>query len=281
MTLTTTARRTAAALGVVLLALGAGACSSDSSSSASAGASVTAAAGATASDRAGADATQAPVPTPTVTATAGSTAAPSAAVADPSDGASLVPGQAGYTQPESTPVALDEDQSAGDVKVTLGKLTSTKGVADGPGEVSGPALVVTVTLENTGSKNVDLSAASVTLSYGKDETPATTFASMDEAKSLPSSVAAGKSVTGSYVFAVPTDSQDDVTVDVIVTTDQPVAVFHGSPYSREPGVRTPRRRPRSPSRPPGRSRRRRPPGRRARPPGGCARRACGRGSPPT
>ena len=229
MTLSTTVRRTAAGLGVVLLALGAGACSSGSSSGASGGATETAAvAGATASDRAGADATQAPVPTATVTATVGSTAAPSAAVADPSDGASLVPGQAGYTQPESTPVALDDDQSAGDVRVALGKITSTKGVAVGPGEVSGPALVVTVTLETTGSKAVDLSAASVTLSYGKDETPATTFASMDQAKSLPSSVAAGKSVTGSYVFAVPTGSQDDVTIDVIVTTDQPVAVFHGS-----------------------------------------------------
>lgn len=216
MTLSTTVRRTAAGLGVVLLALGAGACSTHSGSSASASA--------TATTSAGAGATAAPAPT----ATTGSTAAPSAAVADPSDGASLVPGQAGYTQPESTPVALDDDQSAGDVRVALGKITSTKGVADGPGEVSGPALVVTVTLENTGSKAVDLSAASVTLSYGKDETPATTFASMDQAKSLPSSVAAGKSVTGSYVFAVPTGSQDDVTIDVIVTTDQPVAVFDGS-----------------------------------------------------
>ncbi|AMD86745.1 hypothetical protein AXF14_02925 [Actinomyces radicidentis] len=216
MTLSTTVRRTAAGLGVVLLALGAGACSTHSGSSASASA--------TATTSAGAGATAAPAPT----ATTGSTAAPSAAVADPSDGASLFPGQAGYTQPESTPVALDDDQSAGDVRVALGKITSTKGVADGPGEVSGPALVVTVTLENTGSKAVDLSAASVTLSYGKDETPATTFASMDQAKSLPSSVAAGKSVTGSYVFAVPTGSQDDVTIDVIVTTDQPVAVFDGS-----------------------------------------------------
>ncbi|WP_194786112.1 DUF4352 domain-containing protein [Actinomyces haliotis] len=229
MTLSTTARRTAAGLGVVLLALGAGACSSDSGSSASASSSATAAsAGVTASDRAGDGATLAPVPTPTVTVTAGSTAAPSAAVAAPSDGASLVPGQAGYTQPESTPVALDKDQTAGDVKVTLGRIISTKGVANGPGEVSGPALVVTVTLENTGSKDVDLAAASVTLSYGKDQTPATTFASMDEAKSVPATVAAGKSVTGSYVFAVPSDEQDDVTVDVVVTTDQPVAVFHGS-----------------------------------------------------
>lgn len=227
MLVPTTARGAAASFGALCLVISLAACSS-ASGGATASTSSSAAAAAP-SDRAGASASAVPVPSPTVTATAGSSAAPSEYVAEPSAGASLVPGQAGYVQPEASAVALDATAAASDHGVTahLDTVKSTKGVAGAPGEVSGPAVLVKVTLRNTSGSAVDLSAASVTLTYGDDDTPGSPYLTMDDVSSLPASVGAGRSVSGTYVFAVPKADQEDVAIHVAISTDEPVIVFAG------------------------------------------------------
>ncbi|QKD80303.1 DUF4352 domain-containing protein [Actinomyces marmotae] len=177
------------------------------------------------------------VPPVTTTETAGATTAPTP-VAPASDGAApsaqatdpegLLPGQAGYRGASAPAVALNESSSTGDatVKVTSVEAIDVSGDSLAPGEIAGPALQVTISV-TAGSQDVDLSGASATLTYGEDATPASPLRDA-EGTELPSSVAAGETVTGSFRFSVPADARDKVTVSVTVVPGQPAVVFQGS-----------------------------------------------------
>jgi len=64
--------------------------------------------------------------------------------------------------------------------------------------------------------------------YGKDKTPASTL-SGPGLSPLAKPIPAGKSASGSYVFSVPQDERDPLTVEFSYTTDAPTVIFSGKP----------------------------------------------------
>jgi len=105
-------------------------------------------------------------------------------------------------------------------------IEAVDGVAKGPGEVSGPAIRFTVTITNTTSSTVDLTATVVTVDYGADRTPAGQLY-QPGASPMPTKVAAGDTASGVYVFTIPTDQRDLVHITVDYSVGVPPLVFTG------------------------------------------------------
>lgn len=142
-----------------------------------------------------------------------------------------VPGKVSSTVPgrkvvkrKSVPLK-GRGEAADQVVVTLPSVKSVKATAQGPGEVAGPALAVTVKVDNKTGAAVDLVAAVVTLT-ASDRTPGSIMSS-SPARQLPASVAKGKTATGVYVFTLPKGKRDPVTVEVQTSGASPVIVFKG------------------------------------------------------
>jgi hypothetical protein len=208
-------QRAAAALTVPLLLLVAGGCSDDAP--------------------APAPTTAAPTPSKTATAAPGPTSTPRSTLPPPAttpvpqespgDVNSEVP-----TQPEKSrkPVDLDKPSDAGDkVSVRLTKLASIDAKAEGPGEVAGSALAVTVLVRNASSKAVDLNAVVVTLE-GADQAPGGLITTKPAAP-LDGQLAPGKSRSGVYVFTVAPDNRDPVTIAVTLAGGGTVLLYTGKP----------------------------------------------------
>ena len=124
------------------------------------------------------------------------------------------------------PVAIDKPaMPAAGVVVTLPSIKAITAKAQGPGEVSGPAVAVTVEVKNNTKSAVDLSQTVVNLTAANGDPGSMMTAS--PAKPLPTSVKPGGSATGVYVFAVPKSQRDPITVEVSISADTPTAVFHG------------------------------------------------------
>ncbi len=124
------------------------------------------------------------------------------------------------------PVRIDQPaQPEADVTVTVAKLTSVQAKAQGPGEVSGPALEVHVEVANATSKELDLSGAAVTLTAA-DGSPGQIMTGPPTAL-FPSSVPAGGNAEGVFVFTVPKDQRDPVRIDVLLDADHDLVVFRG------------------------------------------------------
>ncbi|MBM7798520.1 hypothetical protein JOE57_001441 [Microlunatus panaciterrae] len=113
------------------------------------------------------------------------------------------------------------------VTVTVSKVESVKGQAHGPGEIAGPALRISITVDNKTKKAVPMELALVNLYYGSDRTPAGPL-SGPGADPLSKPVAAGKASTGTYVFAVPKDQRGAIEVEFTYTTAAPKVVFRGA-----------------------------------------------------
>lgn len=223
-------RGCAAVLLAVSPALLLGACGSSGhgggAPGASAGATASTAASAAGPSSAAAPGSAAPgsaAPTPGGAPSAPASAAASGGSAPTPDGQ---PGEPGYTQPEADPVPLESPASVADAQVRLG-VEAVNVEATVPGEVSGPAVRVRVTA-TAGSTALDLSGASVTVTYGQDSAPAVMLTSDEQSQTLPDSVAAGAEATGVYDFAVPEGARDQVVVRVYLNSQEPVAVFSGA-----------------------------------------------------
>jgi hypothetical protein len=187
------------------------------------------------------DATAAGGPAAETSAAEGSPAAPagvSAPAGDPSgtatpSGAPTGTPAAEEGDPNAAPpslpaVALDASVPVEGVTASLAQIESIEGTATGPGNVNGPALRVSVRLQNGTGADLDLDGVAVDLATGRDLTPASPLD--DPSQSLFSgTVPAGEAVEGVYVFSVPVDDQDDVTIGVGFTAGAPIAVFSGSP----------------------------------------------------
>jgi hypothetical protein len=175
-------------------------------------------AGTTASTPAGttAAATTAPAaPTPTTVP---------AAATEPAVG----PTEGGDATPSALPeVALDSPAAVGNgVVATLPAIEAIEGAATGPGNVNGPALRVTVRIANGTDGPVSLDGVATNLSYGPDRTPASP---LDDPSEQPFSgtLAAGDQAEAVYVFSVPADVRDVVTVEVGYTAGAPLLLFTG------------------------------------------------------
>jgi hypothetical protein len=154
-------------------------------------------------------------------------AAPTASQTSPA----VTPGKIDQTvapKPQKTakPVDLDKQQKAGGITVSLKSIKSSKVTGHGPGEISGPSLVVTVEIKNASASKVSVDSAIVTLidSKGNVGTPMTE----SPARPFTGSVAARGSATGVYVFQVGKKVRNPIHVSVNYSTEHITALFVGN-----------------------------------------------------
>jgi hypothetical protein len=125
------------------------------------------------------------------------------------------------------PIDTDEVADFGTgVTAEIVALEAVDGVAQLPGEISGPALRVTVRLTNGTDAALALARVQVDLNSGSDRSPGL---ALNEPGAAPfvGVLARGDSADGVYVFGVPADRRDQVQVLVLYSVDAPVAVFEG------------------------------------------------------
>lgn len=128
--------------------------------------------------------------------------------------------------PEMTPTRPTvQVTQENDVRVSLTKVEPVQGEARLPGEVAGPAIRVTVRVQNGASKTLNLDNARVTAYYGADDTPAGVLTV--GGRELTGKLAPGDSADGVYLFTVPTEDRGNVRITVDTAAGVPVAVFTG------------------------------------------------------
>ena len=126
------------------------------------------------------------------------------------------------------PVPLTEPAAAvPGVVFGVGAVEAVDGVARGPGEVGGPSLRFTVTVRNDTSDTVSLASTVVNLFFGPEQSPATELTSSGGAP-FPASVAPGATEQGVFVFAVPSDSRDQIRIAVDYSAGVPIVLFEGA-----------------------------------------------------
>ena len=137
------------------------------------------------------------------------------------------PGSPDVLRPTAAPVAIDEPaEPEPQVEVRLTSIEAVEGEANIPGEVGGPSLRVTVTIDNATSAALDLTSAVVNLYYGADRLPAIDLLEPGKVD-FPGNVRAGETASGTFVFLVPVDERDDVTVEFDLSSDSTVLLFAG------------------------------------------------------
>lgn len=163
--------------------------------------------------------------TATTSTTATSTTAPT--TDSSTDTTAGTPGATGITSNTLPAVGVGtEADLGGNAFVTVTKIEPTNLTANGPGEVSGPGVFVTVNLRNATDKPLDLAGLVVNAHYG-DGTPAVPAALQRDA--LAGTVAPGESKSGMYAFSVPADQNASVVVDVQHSSFPNVVIVDASP----------------------------------------------------
>ena len=142
----------------------------------------------------------------------------------PGDVNSTVPTTPAKTQ---RPVPLDKTSGAGDgVSARLTSVRAVTAEAKGPGEVTGPALAVTVAVTNGSSSALDLDQVAVTLD-GSDSSPGNPMTDQP-AQPITGRLAAGGSASGVYVFAIAKNLRKPVVIQVMLSGGAPILVFTGN-----------------------------------------------------
>ncbi|HTN57241.1 MAG TPA: hypothetical protein VL043_03130 [Protaetiibacter sp.] len=130
--------------------------------------------------------------------------------------------------PAGDPVPIDTPaEVVTALTASISGIEAVDGVAKGPGEVSGPSIRFTVTIANATGAPVDLTGTVVTVDYGADRTPA---GQLYEPGAVPlaTSVAAGGTASGVFVFAIPPESRGLVHITVDYAVDVAPLVFAGA-----------------------------------------------------
>ena len=130
--------------------------------------------------------------------------------------------------PPSRPaVALDETAEAGDgVTASITSVEAIDGTAIGPGNIAGPALRVTVRVDNGTDGPVPLGGVSVDLASGEDLVPASPLGDPSAAP-FTGTIAPGEHAEGVYVFSIPVADRGSVTLSVGYQAGAPIMVFTG------------------------------------------------------
>ena len=112
------------------------------------------------------------------------------------------------------------------VKVSVTEITGLTVEANTPGEVAGPAVAATIRFENGSGHPLDLSTTMVTLvdAAGNVAAPTTSEPAAPTSGTLDD----GATAEGTYVFRMPEDTRNAITLTVDYSAGAPVVVFHGS-----------------------------------------------------
>lgn len=170
------------------------------------------------------------------TATASATPEPSASATTPEAAPSTEPAPppAPSTDPEApfvpgTEPAVDMTSPADfgtGMTARVAGLESVDGVAEGPGEVAGPSVRVTVVLTNGTGADVSLDTTVVNLYAGAQLTPGEPL-SGPGVSVFSGTVAPGAEATGVYVFRVPADLRDHLQITVSYDPTSTTVLFEG------------------------------------------------------
>ncbi|UYK39734.1 DUF4352 domain-containing protein [Microbacterium terricola] len=163
---------------------------------------------------------------PSASPTGASSPSPSTGTAEPEPSETAEPGSpdARETLPPAdldSPVRVDEGPT-----VAVSSIESVMGEAVLPGEVSGPAVRVTVVVRNRTDEPIDLTTAVVTLYQGESGLQASPV-SKPAGQAFPSEVAPGKRAKGVFVFELPEDQRTDVRIEVDLSVSDPLIAFEG------------------------------------------------------
>ncbi len=134
------------------------------------------------------------------------------------------------TEPPSSlaPVAFDEEAAVGNgITARVVSMEAVDGTGQGPGNIAGPALRVTVRITNGTAAPVSLDGVAVDLAHGTELTPASP---LDDPSASPfaGTVQPSGDAVGVYVFTVPTDDRELVHLSVGYQAGAPFLVFTGS-----------------------------------------------------
>jgi hypothetical protein len=136
----------------------------------------------------------------------------------------IVPSAATATLPAS-PLTGSVVVDSG-VSVRLDGVTAITAKAQLPGEISGPAIEITVRVLNTSTQSISLNDVVVNATDSTGVPGVQMSAS--PAAPFPASVAAGQQATGIYVFTLGTAHRDPVSITVSYRPGAPVALFTGN-----------------------------------------------------
>lgn len=152
--------------------------------------------------------------------------ATTSATPEPSDSAE--PPASGPLPPERPAVPLDGDAADDSgVTVSLAEIESVSGEASAPGEISGPAIRVTVKIENASDEALPLRYAAVNAYHGAERTPAPPIM-QPGGEPFFGTIDAGDSATAVYLFSIPSDAQKNVTIAVDYQPGESTVIFTGA-----------------------------------------------------
>ena len=135
----------------------------------------------------------------------------------------VAPAEPGPTQS----VELGETaELEGGVNVTISEVETLDVEAKTPGEIAGPAVAVTLTVENTSDEAVDLSTAMISINGSKGSFGQATTS--EPYSPFLGSVEPGGTSSGIYVFRLPAEERDSLEVTVEYVAGAPIALFTGA-----------------------------------------------------
>ncbi|MHA7304971.1 hypothetical protein ACX80E_06965 [Arthrobacter sp. TMN-49] len=193
---------------------------------------------------AAAPATAGPTSTAGTTPSASPTAKPSApaasksAAAKPTAAAPTTPGSgpdlgkdaalAAVPQPVAAPVPLDKAVTVNPgLGVSVDNIAAVDGVAEGIGEIAGPAIRFTVVVANNSGKDLTTNNFAVTVEYGKDKIPAVQLSGPGTA-AFPPVIANKQTASATFVFNVPLAQRQQVRILTSLNASSPIAAFEGA-----------------------------------------------------
>lgn len=136
-------------------------------------------------------------------------------------------GDVNQPPPALPAVPLDARGEVGNgVSATLASIEAIDAEARGPGQIAGPALRFTVAIQNGTAEDIVLDSVSVNAYHGAEYTPASPLDDPSRSE-FRGTLAAGGTAEGVYVFSVPADARDLVTLEVGYTAGAPLLVFSG------------------------------------------------------
>jgi hypothetical protein len=111
------------------------------------------------------------------------------------------------------------------VTVTIPGFESIRTTAEGPGEIAGPGVKITVKITNGTAAAIDLSAVIVDLADSSPNQSPAIGMTTSPAAPFTGSLAPGQSANGVYVFTYPQDWVTPAVISVTYAADQPIVVF--------------------------------------------------------
>ncbi len=124
-------------------------------------------------------------------------------------------------------VGLEQTASFGDgVKAEITDVRRVKSDGVGVGDLATPSVAVTVQITNGSNRPIDASAVNVNGYYGADLRPASVQSTDSRNDPIGRSIGPGESTTGTYVFALPSESRAIFTV--AYSGSSPLVAFKGT-----------------------------------------------------